>query len=245
MNIQNLVAVWKQLQTTIIVVIVLIILFGFYSSFKAKQTSQLQNQLAKQELVIQQLKKALETPAKGQIYYVTKPLVKVVTKYVPYYITQATMPPTAVTIAKDDLCRIADQNKIAIKVAIQNDAIYCQTDFCDPADSVIKLKAQAFTAITNIEQHKQGILHISGIAGYEVVHSNFVIGASFLDWHNIIAGLNAGFNFKRLSDTNAGVFIGYRPQLWGKDLNVSVGAGPIYGLHGWGGQALILFHWWN
>ena len=245
MNIQNIIAVWKELRTTIIVVIVLFILFGIYNSFKAKQTAQLKDQLAKQQQTIDDLKKALETPAHGQVFYVKKPIVKVVTKYVPYYITQSVLPPTPVTIAKDDLCKIADQNKIAVKVAIQNKDIYCETDFCNPSDSVIRLKAQAFTDITHIEQHKYSIIHISGIAGYEVIHSNFVLGASFLDWHNMILGANIGFNFKRLSDTNAGLFIGYRPQVFGKELNASVGVGPIYGIRGWGGQALIMFHFWN
>jgi len=246
MNIQNVIVVWKEIRITVVVAIILFVLFGIYSSFKARQVVQLKDQLTKQQKIVNDLKKVLETPAQGKIVYVEKPVVKVETKYIPYYITQSVQPPTAVVVAKDDLCRIADQNKIAIKVAIENKDIYCQTDFCDPNDSFIKLKAQAFTDISNVIDHsKLGIWKLSVLAGYEVIHSNFALGMSFLDWHGMILGTNLGFNFKRFSDANLGLFVGYRPQLWGKEFNVSVGVGPVYGFKGWGGQALIMFHFWN
>ena len=244
MNLQNVIAVWKELRTTVVVVIVLFILFGIYSSFKAKQASQLKTQLAKQQQIINDLKKSLEAPAQGKIVYVEKPVVK--TKYVPYYITQSVLPPTPVTIAKDDLCKIADQNNIAIKVAVQNHDIYCQTDFCNPNDSFIKLKAQAFTDISNITDHsKPSVWRLSALAGYEVIGNKFALGFSFLDWHNMILGANLNFDFKKLNDTEIGAFVGYRPVLWNRKLNVSLGVGPVYGYNGWGGQALIMFNWWN
>ncbi|MGC9026340.1 MAG: hypothetical protein ACP5JP_02225, partial [bacterium] len=192
-------ALWKQALSTIIVVVISIILFGFYRAFTTKRTEQLQEQLRQQEKLNAELKKQLEAPATGKIIYVEKPVH--IIKYVPYYITQSVLPPTPVTIAIDDLCRIADQNRIMIKTAIENKYVYCETDFCDPSDSVIRLKAEAFTTISNIEQHKQGIWHISGVAGYDAIHNNFTLGVSFLDWYDMIAGVNAGFNFKRLSDT--------------------------------------------
>lgn len=243
MNAQNFWLGVKELRTTIIVVIVFVILFGLYHLFCNNQAKQLQTQIAQQEKTISELKKALETPAQGHVFYVDKPVKAI--KYIPYYITQSVLPPTPVTIAKDDLCKIADQNNIALKVAIENKSIYCQTDFCDPSESIILLKAAALAAIANIENHKQGVFRLSGVAGYDAVHSNFTLGVSLLDWYDLIAGVNAGFNFKLLSDTDAGMFIGYRPQLWGKEINASVFAGPTYSIKGWGGQCGIQFHWYN
>ncbi len=241
---RNIAAGLKNWVYIILVLAIAVILFVFYKGIRDRKDTALLKQTA---YLQQQLKKAIEQKAKGSVIYVPHVVNRTVKQYV--YITQTTNVPKPVLIAKNDLCSIAKANNIDVYAVAQNDAVYCRTNLCNPSDSLIKVKAQFFTDVAHIEAHTSTVWRLSGVFGGQLmvtpVQTNLTLGMSFLDWHSIIAGVNMGFNFKRLSDTNAGVFVGWRPEILSRVLNASLDAGYAYGLHGGSAQVLLLFHFWN
>ncbi len=239
-SFKNISAGLKNWVYIILVLVIAVILFMLYKGIRDRKDTELQKHTA---YLQQQLKQAIEQKAKGSVVYVPH----TVKQYV--YITQTTNVPKPVQLAKDDLCNIAKQNNIAVYAIAQNDAVYCRTNLCDPADALIKVKAAFYTDVTHIEAHNNTVWRLSGVFGGQLivspVQTNLSLGMSFLDWHSIIAGVNAGFNFKRLSDTNAGLFVGWRPEILSRALNASLDAGYAYGVHGGAAQVLLLFHFWN
>lgn len=235
----------KNFSGLLIMLIIVAILFFIYRGIRDKQASLLNEQISNQGKVISQLQKALKnSPATGKIVYV---YVKTPLKPVQsgQAVTSTVIVPQAILIAKDALCAMAKQNNISVLATVDNEYVHCETDICEPAKARIDMKASFFTELVQAEQHNLSVFRFSGVAGYEVVHANLSLGASFIDWRNIILGMDVNTNFRSISDSSIGVFVGYRPVLWHRKINASLFAGPAYSPKGWQDQAGIYFHWYN
>ena len=235
----------KNFSGLIVIIIIAVILFFIYRGIRNKQASLLNEQIQNQGKVISQLQKALKnSPATGKIVYVyvKTPIHPVQSGQA---VTSTVIVPQAVLIAKDALCAMAKQNNISVEATVDNEYVHCETDICDPAKASIDMKASFFTELVQAEQHSLSVWHLSGVAGYEAIHSDLSLGVSFLDWRNIILGTDVNVNFKSIRDASIGAFVGYRPVLWHRKINASLFAGPAYSPKGWQAQAGIYFHWYN
>ena len=233
----------KNFSGLIVIIIIAVILFFIYRGIRNKQTTLLNEQIQNQGKVISELQRTLKNvPATGKIVYVYK--IKHVLKK-GQAVTSTVIVPPAVLVAKDALCAMAKQNNINVMATVDNEYVHCETDICDTSKANIEMKASFFTELVQAEQHSLSVWRLSGVAGYEAVHSNLSLGVSFLDWRNIILGTDVNFNFKSITDASLGAFVGYRPVLWHRKINASLFAGPAYSSKGWQVQAGIYFHWYN
>ncbi len=156
----------------------------------------------------------------------------------PVYVT----PPTDIEGSFKTWCDLSHGKGIEPETTASNGAISCTIYPCLNKGKISLLQA----GIHDIQKEsEQSVFRLSGVAGYDGFHSLFTLGVSFLDWHDLIAGINMGFNFKSILDTDGGAFIGYRPQLWGREINASIFAGPTYGVKGWGVESGLQFHFYN
>ncbi|MGC8610807.1 MAG: hypothetical protein ACP5LM_05610, partial [Thermoplasmata archaeon] len=60
----------------------------------------------------------------------------------------------------------------------------------------------------------------------------------------IVLGANLDTDFKNISDTRAGIFIGWQPEIYNRPLNLLIGIGPTYGKNNITPQILLMFNIW-
>lgn len=155
--------------------------------------------------------------------------------------------PIEVSITKEDCC------KLGISVEIKNRYFICKdNDICKEGDESIELTEEGkkkFTEIKEgiIELGKKSVWDFSFIGGWDFIQPGFPIGMNILNYNGIISGIDIDLDIKKLSESNLGLYLGYRPQFFKKwKLNFAFIGGVGTPLNNiakeWTGQAGIVFY---